>query len=191
VIGLNPNPGVHPGVLVPHPPEAAGELMRDLGRGQARTQKRTMVAATLDDGQSLTALNEIFVGHVSHQSARYTITVAGATERQSSSGLLVATGTGATGWAASIHLERHSSVQLPAPEDPQLAFFVREAWPSPATGTTITEGRLDRADTLTITSELGEGAILFGDGIESDRIHVDWGQTITIQTAAQALHLVK
>jgi NAD kinase len=191
VIGLNPDPGVHPGVLVPHPPEAAGELMRDLGRGQVRTQKRTMVAATLDDGQSLTALNEIFVGHVSHQSARYTITVAGATERQSSSGVLVATGTGATGWAASIHLERHSSVQLPAPEDPQLAFFVREAWPSPATGTTITEGRLDRADTLTITSELGEGAILFGDGIESDRIHVDWGQTITIQTAAQALHLVK
>lgn len=191
VIGLNPNPDVYPGVLVPHPPQAAGELMRDLARGRARTQNRTMVAAALDDGQSLTALNEIFVGHVSHQSARYTITVPGATERQSSSGVLVATGTGATGWAASIHLERHSAVQLPRPEDLQLAFFVREAWPSPATGTTITEGTLGHGDALTITSELGEGAVLFGDGIESDRIHVDWGQTITIQTADRTLRLVQ
>jgi hypothetical protein len=47
--------------------------MRDLQRGGGHTQNRTMVAAKLDDGQTLTALNEIFVGHVSHQSARYTI----------------------------------------------------------------------------------------------------------------------
>jgi len=191
VIGLNPLPGIYPGVLVPHPPDAAGDLMRDLQRGRTHTQERTMVAARLDDGQTLTALNEIFVGHVSHQSARYTITLAGATERQSSSGVIVATGTGATGWAASIHFERHSALELPRPEDTRLAFFVREAWPSPATGTTITEGVLDREETVTITSELGEGAVLFGDGIEGDRIHVDWGQAINVGVADRTLHLVQ
>ena len=36
-------------------------------------------------------------------------------ERQSSSGLIVATGTGATGWAASIHRERHSAFACPRP----------------------------------------------------------------------------
>jgi NAD kinase len=191
VIGLNPNPDRNPGVLVRHAPDAAGELMRDLGRGRGNIEERTMVAATLDDGQSLTALNEIFVGHVSHQSARYTIALAEVKERQSSSGVIVATGTGATGWAASIHLERRSAVRLPRPEEPRLAFFVREPWPSPATGTRITEGLLERDETLTITSELAQGATLFGDGIESDRIHVDWGQTVTIRASDRSLHLVR
>ena len=191
VIGLNPHPDVFPGVLVSHSPDAAGDLMRDLIAGRGGVQKRTMVSATLDDGQTLTALNEVFVGHISHQSARYTIALAGTSERQSSSGVIVATGTGATGWAASIHLERHSPVELPGPEDRRLAFFVREAWPSPATGTTVTQGLLDGGETLAITSELGEGAIVFGDGIESDRLHVEWGQTINIRTAERTLNLVR
>jgi len=191
VIGLNPRPDANPGVLVCHPPQAAGELMRDLHRGRTRTRQRTMVGASLDDGQTLTALNEIFVGHSSHQSARYTIEVAGESERQSSSGVIITSGTGATGWAGSIHLERHSALEMPNPEDPRLAFFVREPWPSPVTGTTISEGILSAQDSLTITSELGEGAILFGDGIENDRIHIDWGQRIEIRTAERTLHLVQ
>ncbi len=40
-----------------------------------------MVRAELDDGQALLALNEVFVGHASHQSARYTIAYAGARRR--------------------------------------------------------------------------------------------------------------
>jgi hypothetical protein len=190
VIGLNPLPDMNPGILVAHAPPAAGELMRDLQRGRAHLQHRTMVEAHLDDGQTLTALNEIFVGHGSHQSARYTIAIADRSEHQSSSGVIAATGTGATGWAASIHRERHSALELPGPEDHRLAFFVREPWPSLATGTTLTEGILDRDDVLTITSELGDGGVLFGDGIEQDRINVDWGQTIEIRTSPRALHLV-
>lgn len=191
VIGLNPQPGVYPGVLVAHPPDAAGELMCDVARGRARFERRTMVDAALDDGQTLTALNEVFVGHSSHQSARYTIAVAGGSERQSSSGVIVATGTGATGWAASIQLERHSALELPRPEDSRLAFFVREPWPSPATGTALTEGIIDRDERLAITSELGGGAVVFGDGIEQDRIQIDWGQTVEIRVSRRALHLVR
>ena len=50
------------------------------------------VAAEADDGQRLLALNEVFVGHTSHQSARYRVTFGDAEERQSSSGVIVATG---------------------------------------------------------------------------------------------------
>jgi NAD kinase len=190
VIGLNPDPDRYPGVLVPHPPKAAGELMRDVESARCYLQPRTMVTATRDDGQALTALNEIFIGHASHQSARYTIAVGADRERQSSSGVIIATGTGATGWAASIHLERHSSLTLPGPEDRALAYFVREPWPSAATGTTITEGILTIQDDLNLTCELGDGAVLFGDGIEADRIQLDWGQTVDVRIAARSLHLV-
>jgi hypothetical protein len=149
-----------------------------------------MVAASLDDGQNLVALNEIFVGHASHQSARYRLTFGDQTERQSSSGVVVATGTGATGWAASLHRERHSTLELPSAEERRLAFFVREPWPSAATGTTLTEGILAADEGLEVTCELGEGGVVFGDGIEADRLRVDWGQRVRIQIANHDLLLV-
>ena len=190
VIGLNPDPEHVPGVLVRNPPAAAGDLIADLARGAARVEERTMARALLDDGQEVLALNEIFVGHVTHQSARYTISLGDRSERQSSSGIIAATGTGATGWAASINRQLASPLALPAPTDPALAFFVREAWPSSVTATTLTAGRISTTEHLTITCELGEGGTVFGDGIEADRVAVDWGQRIEIGAASRTLRLV-
>ncbi len=177
-------------MLVRHPPEAAADLIADLARGAARLEERTMVRASLDDGQEVLALNEVFVGHASHQSARYTIALGGRSERQSSSGVIATTGTGATGWAASINRQLASPLALPAPTERELAFFVREAWPSRATATTLTAGRIAGAQRLSIVCELGEGGTVFGDGIEADGVAVDWGQRIEIGTASRALRLV-
>ncbi len=130
VVGVNPEPGRNPGVLVPHPPHAVGDLLAAAaGPGRARADElRCMVEARTDDGQVLVALNEIYVGHASHQSAPYRIrTPDGATERHSSSGVLVGTGTGSTGWCMSVWLERESTLRLPRPEEPALCGFVREA----------------------------------------------------------------
>jgi hypothetical protein len=190
VIGLNPHPDLYPGVLVNHAPEAADDLLLDVGGSRASFQHRTMVQARLDDGQTLVALNEIFIGHSSHQSARYRITLGHQTERQSSSGVVIATGTGATGWAASLHHERHSQLVLPGPEEQRLAFFVREPWPSLATATTLVEGELTDDLALEITSELPDDGVLFGDGIEADRLHLDWGQHAHISIADKQLRLV-
>jgi hypothetical protein len=147
-----------------------------------------MVEAQLDDGQVVRALNEIFVGHATHQSARYTIALGEQSERQSSSGMIAATGTGATGWAASLNRQLAHPLQLPGPHDRDLAFFVREAWPSALTGTTLTAGRFTA---LTLTCELSEGGVVFGDGIEADSIHVDWGQRIAVGPASRTLRLVE
>lgn len=191
VIGLNPEPDRYPGVLVPHPPEAAGELMRDVARGTVSRQERTMVQAMLDDQQQqLVALNEIFIGHATHQSARYQITLGDRHEQQSSSGVVISTGTGATGWAASLQRERKSEMALPAPDERRLAFFVREPWPSIATATNITEGLLDEHTPLRIRCENPDSGVLFGDGIEADRIPLDWGQEITVTPASQVLILI-
>ena len=186
VIGLN----LEPGVLVPHLPAAAADLLADVAAGRAALQRRTMAAARLDDGQELLALNEVFVGHASHQSARYTLALGERAERQSSSGLIVTTGTGATGWAASIHRERHSGLALPAPEDDRLAFFVREPWPSAWTGTSLDEGELGAGGLLSVQSEMNDGGVVFGDGIEGDRLELDWGRRVVVGVAATKLRLV-
>jgi hypothetical protein len=190
VVGVNPDPGRYDGILVPHAPKAARELIAASVAGRAVTEDRTMVEAALDDGQRLLALNEVFVGHTTHQSARYRIRCGEASERQSSSGVIVATGTGATGWAHSIHLQRHLALSLPAAVDRRLAFFVREPFPSVATGTSVEDGLLAEGDALEITSEMNDGGTLFGDGIEDDRIAFTWGMRARIAIARERLRLV-
>jgi hypothetical protein len=188
VIGLNPEPDRFPGVLVAHPPEAAADLLADVARGRATLRERTMARAELDDGQALVALNEVFVGHRSHQSARYVLDLGGRRERQSSSGLIVTTGTGATGWAASI--ARGRGVPLPGPSDRELTLLVREPWPSAATGTELVTGAVAPPGLVAVTSEMGDGGVVFGDGLEADHLRLDWGQTVRIGVAATALRLV-
>jgi hypothetical protein len=191
VIGVNPDPDRNPGVLVPFSPQAAAELLQNVPDPRLLpVQVRTMVQADLDDGQSLLALNEVFVGPISHQTARYTLTLAdGKSERQASSGVIVSTGTGATGWCRSISLERHSNLRLPDPAEERLTWFVREAWPSPATGTELTEGSLDAQTSLYLSVE-SDRLVVFGDGVESDFVVASWGQRIQVHKSSLKLRLV-
>lgn len=189
VVGVNPAPGRYPGVLVRHSAATIPELLRGWSSGRLEAESRTMVEARLDDGQRLVALNEIFVGHRSHQSARYRIEYEAAAEDQSSSGVIVASGTGASGWALSISRERLRRTPLPSPTQLAAVFFVREAWPSPATSTRIAEGSLGNGSAIAITSQMNEGGVVFGDGIEVDRLDFPWGRRVEVGVAPNALRL--
>jgi hypothetical protein len=187
VIGVDPEPGRNPGVLARHRAGGVADLLRP---GHRDGRERTMVVARLDDGQELYGLNEVYVGHSGHQSARYVLTTPeGARERQSSSGLIAGTGTGATGWCASIARERASAPALPAADEAALCWFVREAWPSPATGVTQTAGRLAADAELELTSE-SERLVVFADGLETDALELSWGQRLRIGVAGRKLRLV-
>ncbi|MFC8272734.1 hypothetical protein ACFUJR_09360, partial [Streptomyces sp. NPDC057271] len=112
-----------------------------------------------------------------------------APDPQASSGVLVGTGTGATGWLRSLWLERSSPLTLPAPTTRRLAWFVREAWPSPTTGTTRVEGVLNAGNALHLSVE-SDRLVVFGDGMESDALELTWGQTVRVGVADTALRLV-
>jgi hypothetical protein len=189
VIGVNPDPGQYDGILVPVPPSQMPALLRPVAHGDAPLQKRTMVWSRLDDGRSLLALNEIFIGHRSHQSARYDITALGRSEFQSSSGLIVSSGTGATGWARSIMEATHIQIPL-TPEGNRLAFFVREPFPSVASGTTLRAGPITAQHPLRVTSRMNEGGTIFADGIEHDYLDFDWGRVVEVSLSERHLKLV-
>lgn len=184
-----------------------------------RVDELTMVEAVADDGERLVALNEIYLGPPGHQTARYRIGpdaggagtahggpgrpgapvprasgvsgpgAAGAGEAQASSGVLVGTGTGATGWLRSLWQERGSALRLPAPSDPRLLWFVREAWPSPVTGTSLVAGELGRGQGLRLTVE-SDRMVVFGDGMESDSLELTWGQSVRLSISPTSLRLV-
>ena len=190
VVGVDPEPGRNPGVLVRHRAAAVADVLADVVAGTAVVEARTLVRARLDDGAALDALNDVFVGHASHQSARYRLAApGGASERQSSSGVVVTTGTGSTGWATSLARGRGDAPPLPGPSDDALAWFVREAWPSPTTGAALTCGLVEPGDELTIVVE-SDALVLFGDGLEADRLTATWGQTVRVGASDRRLLLV-
>ncbi|MGW2836249.1 hypothetical protein ACWCWD_00430 [Streptomyces sp. NPDC001493] len=204
VIGIDTEPGRNPGVLVRHRVRDTGALLRAAtapGAG-GRADELTMVEAVADDGERLVALNEIYLGPPGHQTARYRIgqdteggapsgagAPSGGGEAQASSGVLVGTGTGATGWLRSLWQERGSTLRLPAPTDPRLLWFVREAWPSPVTGTSLVAGELGRGQGLRLTVE-SDRMVVFGDGMESDALELTWGQAVRLGVSATSLRLV-
>ncbi|GAB7188427.1 hypothetical protein ATKI12_8258 [Kitasatospora sp. Ki12] len=205
VVGVDADPGRNPGVLVRHRVEALPALLRAAAAGGAGAlEERTMVEAVADDGQRLLALNEVYVGQAGHQTARYRLGTAGTpdasegpdatgpVEAQASSGVLVSTGTGATGWCRSAWLERGGPACLPAlpgPDASALAWFVREAWPSPTTGTSRVHGLLEAGQRLVLTVE-SERLVAFGDGIEADALDLTWGQSVRLGVSATRLRLL-
>lgn len=199
-LGINPDPERYDGVLCRHAPRAMPRLLAwalDPQGSAFAVERRTMAVARREDGQRLFALNEIFAGHQSHQSARYRIRVesSGASvdareERHSSSGVVCATGTGATGWARSICEQSHPQETLPRPDQPQLAWFVREPFPSVFTQTGMQNGLLGPGEKLVLSSEMGEGGVIFADGIEADRLELLSGQVVTLGISSSTFNLV-
>jgi hypothetical protein len=188
VLGINPAPDQYDGVLVRLKVEALAKSMPAVLHGDVSTERRTMVEATTDTGERLLALNEIFVGHRSHQSARYSLATGEVEESQSSSGLIVASGTGATGWARSIMEATGNRFDLD-PQERAIAYFVREPFPSIATGTSLRAGKLSDGS-LSVTSRMNDGGTIFADGMEQDFLKFDWGQRITLAPSSRSLRLV-
>ena len=184
VLGISPDA---PGALCSHSPEDLRDLLA--GRGSPGTEVRTMVEAIVDDGQRLRALNEIFAGDRGHQSARYDLRVGGSAETQSSSGVVVGTGTGAGGWLASLWGQNRPGFGLPGATSGELAYFVREAWPSGTTGTSLTAGLLAEGEGLELSAR--STLVVFGDGIERDFLRLEWGQGLTVRKAEGGLKLMR
>lgn len=192
VVGIDTDPGRNPGVLVRHRPRDAAALLPAVLARATGVEERTMVEAVADDTQRLVALNEIYLGAAGHQTARYRLGLdddGGAVETQASSGVLVGTGTGATGWIRSVWQERGGGALLPAPTEDRLLWYVREAWPSPATGTSLVAGELTGPASLRLTVE-SERLVAFGDGMEGDAVQLTWGQSVRVGVCGERLRLV-
>ena len=103
--------------------------------------------------------------------------------------MIVATGTGLTGWAKSIMTATHRRFDI-APEDNRAAFFAREPWPSRTSGCEIAAGEINGDAQLSMLSRINEGGVIFADGIEQDFLPFDWGVAASITMAKKQLKLV-
>ncbi|HET8841360.1 MAG TPA: hypothetical protein VFN35_07820, partial [Ktedonobacteraceae bacterium] len=102
ILALNPDPSRIDGVLIPFAYTQFRSWLERTLRKEVQIKHVSMAKATLNDGQTLYAVNDLFIGPRTHSSARYILEYAGSREQQSSSGMIVSTGAGCTGWLRSI-----------------------------------------------------------------------------------------
>jgi NAD kinase len=112
VVGVNPDPARWDGQLLPFQVRDLDKILREVFRGGRPTKAVTMAKATLNTGEKIYAVNDIFIGSRSHVSARYNISIGGRAENHSSSGVIVSTGIGSTGWLKSLLAGAAGIVQM-------------------------------------------------------------------------------
>lgn len=203
VLGVNPDPDRWEGILLPFTVPDLEGVLAGVFANQREIKQVTMAKATLNTGQALYGVNDIFIGPRSHTSARYAIEIEGKRENHSSSGIIVSTGLGSTGWLRSILAGATgiasyiSGQQIPINQpatfnwDARFLYFsVREPWPSKTSAAEISFGRITPDSPLTIESHMPENGVIFSDGIENDYVEFHSGTLATISIAEKIGHLV-
>ncbi|MCB1173817.1 MAG: NAD(+)/NADH kinase [Leptospiraceae bacterium] len=205
VLAVNPDPARFDGVLLPFQladvAQALEQTLDPDANNRLGTREISMGRVDLNDGQHLLAFNDFFIGANSHISARYTINFGAASERHSSSGVIVSTPAGSTGWLSSLYNMARGIQQFqgdPAAWDGQplewdqrrLVFVVREPFQSKWSGASLVAGQIEAEKKLIIESHMPEKGVIFSDGIESDYLEFNSGSQATIGLARQVTRLL-
>jgi len=220
LVGVNPDPERFDGVLLPFRVDEVRRAVDAALSGRAKVREVTLAEATLSDGQRLLAFNDLFIGARTHVSAHYRLRVTHprppasskklsekrrhdegeAWLRHSSSGVIVSTGAGSTGWLSSVCAmasavagalggKAPQPVRLPW-EDPRLFYVVREPFASRHSSAAGTVGFLEPRARLELESLMPSGGVIFSDGMEDDALAFTSGLVARIGPAAQRARLV-
>ena len=200
LIGVNPDVKRWDGNLLPFEARDMKTIIPSVLAEKYNEKQVTMGKAETKDGQILYAVNDFFVGINNHTSARYHIKYNDMTENQSSSGVIISTGLGMTGWHRSVMAEFQGMAKafnlgdIKMPEykwdSGILIFQVREPYPSRFTEADLVYGKVTRTDELTFVSNMAEKGIVFSDGILEDAIEFNAGMELKVSVAERIGRLV-
>lgn len=203
LIGVNPDPGRWEGILLPFSVSDLKLVIQDVFNNRRQVKEVSMAKAVLNDGQTIYAVNDFFIGQKTHVSSRYYIELGSKGEYQSSSGIIVSTGLGSTGWLKSViagatnivnsitnnKIKAQQQEKLKWDSD-YLYFSVREPFPSKTSKANIVFGKITKGTPLKVLSQMSENGVIFSDGIESDYLQFNSGLEAKITVAEKKGHLV-
>jgi NAD kinase len=209
IIGVNPEPTRWDGILLPFQVADLSKVIPDVFAEHRPINEVTMAQASLNNGQILYGVNDLFIGCKSHTSALYELKIGDSEEQQSSSGIIVSTGLGSTGWLKSLIIGAASVAQALIKESEDeyqplnlnvdtrfawdadyLHFTVREPFPSSTSATTLIFGKITLEQPMSIVSKMPENGVIFSDGIETDFLEFNAGTEARIGVADKRGYLV-
>jgi NAD kinase len=198
IIAVNPDIERYDGILLPFNISNFIHGVENVLTDNYNAKIMRFAEAKLNDGQRLLAFNDLFIGASSHASAHYKITFKNKTEQHSSSGIIISTSAGSTGWLSSIFnmaygitnmFDKNLTLKQPKLKEEDLLFAVREPFKSIRTQTEITAGII-RNNTLTVESFMPNNGIIFSDGVENDFLKFNSGSIATIGIAKETANIV-
>ena len=202
LIGVNPDPKRWSGVLLPFSSDELAAIVPEVFKNKRNIKTVTIACASLNDGQKICGVNDIFIGQRTHMSARYEISLNDRCECQSSSGIIISTGLGSTGWlkgiiAGAAGIDRGCGINQKPFVDTSfgwdsdyLYFTVREPYPSNSTGAGIVFGKIENGKKLRIVSNMPENGVIFSDGVEQDFLQFNSGTIAEIGISEKHGYLV-
>lgn len=199
IVAVNPDKARYDGVLLPFDIDNFIVGVEQVIANRFNSKTVSFAEAKLNDGQRLLAFNDLFIGASTHVSARYKISYNHKTEEQSSSGLIVSTPEGSTGWLSSIFnmaygvagmFEKNLKPKRPQIKSGELLFAVREPFQSIRTQIGITAGVIKGRHNLVIESLMPGGGVVFSDGVQTDFLNFNSGAIATISVAPETATLV-
>jgi NAD kinase len=196
VVAVNPDPDRWDGILLPFAVDDLPKVIPDVFLQNRVCKEITMAKAELNNGQVLYGVNDLFIGHKSHVSSRYLLSIGSNREQQSSSGIIVSTGLGSTGWLKSILTGATSIAGYLSGEPGKISeesglswnsdflyYTVREPFPSKVSETSLVFGKISKSQPMNIVSQMSEKGVIFSDGIETDFLEFNSGMHATIKVA--------
>ncbi|MFK7766283.1 MAG: hypothetical protein AB8B55_03495 [Mariniblastus sp.] len=203
IIGINPDPQRNDGILLPFEIRDARKIVKRAIDRKSKTREITLGEVTTNDGQHMLAFNDFFVGCKTHTSARYTLELNLKTESQSSSGMIISTGAGSTGWMSSVinmagrigrvlggdSTPTQTSHTLDWSEN-RLMWAVREPFISRHSSADMIGGFLESEEELVVGSQMDGNGVIFSDGIEKDFIEFNSGSIAAFKVAKQKARLI-
>ena len=203
ILAVNPMPERIDGVLLPFNGTTLRSGLEHALYNDIVIKDIAMAQAHLNDGQQLLAFNDLFIGANSHVSARYEIHLGKHREFHSSSGIIVSTGAGSTGWLQSVYAGAAGVVkalggQVVPPRNHgrldwsanQLIYAVREPFPSKTSQVRMVYGAITPERPLVLHSHMADNGVIFSDGVESDYLAFNSGAVATIGVADKKTKLI-
>lgn len=196
LIGVNPDPERFDGVLLPFRVDEVRQAVDATVSQRAVIDEVTLAEAKLSDGQRLLAFNDLYIGAQTHVSSQYRLNIGkSGWVRHSSSGVIVSTGAGSTGWLSSVFAMARALGGTVTPvnlerSDRKLYFVVREPFASKQSTVAESFGVVNAERVLQLESLMPSGGVIFSDGMEDDALLFTSGLVATIGPADQRARLV-
>ena len=191
LIGVNSDTEKSEGALLPFTPDTLISFLPDLMKGNYSVEEWTRLQSILNGRKLPLALSEVFVGaKMNVGMSRYIMNVGSMQFEQKSSGLIVATGAGSTGWYDAAYQTAYGEPDHFAKTQRVAKFIGREMFKGHLTDSSLRHGIIHPGDELIITSLMRNG-IVSTDASEKMMFPIKNGEQVKISLSDFPLKVIK
>jgi NAD kinase len=160
------------------------DSLRKILNNEFKVAERVRLETTINGKKTKYALNDVFIGsRRAYHTARYNLRIGGKEEFQMSSGIIISTATGSTGWiksAGGIEMPLHSG---------KFQYYVRDPYSCKFSRPRLLKGILSSKENITVKSLIYEGVVAI-DSSKAD-YSIDEDSVVNVRVAEKPLRVIE